>query len=227
MNPPAPKDLEAWVNDNNIAMAPFAEELEISLADKSNGADDHDVPRDMPMPYSGYVTAAACWWAETKHPDAEDIDKYSFAGLLSGLSTGLYGGFGTDQYPKENQAQDIVFALAGGLAAPPGQLVGLAPVGMENRKDIAELTRTAFAFLRSFYFDDQERAVMDLISNIDQNTTARILLALARTNDSYQRLAIAAKAYLQKKAPVSSLRKAVNEAMATTTATVSGETPDR
>jgi hypothetical protein len=203
INPPAPEELEKWTVENRIMMTPFAEEM--AAANKAERG-----PGDMLG--QSHLTAAAFWHAATRYPESNTLDQASFAGLVAGLATGLYGGFGTDQYEKENQASDIITALAGGMPAAPDEIVGTIPRGIENRPDMVEFTKKAFAFLEKFYFVDQEQAVMELIEDLDQNATARVLLSLARTKDSYAELAFTVREFLARREPISSLRKAVKKA---------------
>ena len=56
------------------------------------------------------VTAWAYAWA--KRYEAQDYRDYaSYAALMASFVTGMYGGFGTDQYEKERKIEDRVFNL--------------------------------------------------------------------------------------------------------------------
>jgi hypothetical protein len=53
--------------------------------------------------------AYAVHHAETKYPNAETYDKYAFAGMVSGVYSGLFGGFGTDDERQEKIENRLLF----------------------------------------------------------------------------------------------------------------------
>jgi len=128
------------------------------------------------------IMASALYYGRTNYPDADNIDVCSFAGLVAYLATGMYGGFGTEEYKPERQAENIILAWAGGMAPPPGEVVAFTPV----EEDVsAEFTRDVLSFLDAFYFVDREKAVADLISRVDKAAVTRIVLALSESQTQY------------------------------------------
>jgi len=53
--------------------------------------------------------AYAVHHAETKHSTAEEYDKFAFAGMISGIYSGLFGGFGTDDERQEKIENRLIF----------------------------------------------------------------------------------------------------------------------
>ena len=196
---PDPVALEAWCRERNYGGVHPTQDVEHNPAEAA-------VPGEFPS-----VLAAALWHAETKHPDASHIDVCSFAGLVAYLATGWYGGFGTEEYEKERQAENIVIALAGGTAPTPYRLFGTIPESALTTKPGAEFTTKVLQFLDEFYFDDAEKAVTNLLETVDETTAARIVLGLARTQAQYRKLAEVANGFLKKKENISALRRAVRD----------------
>jgi hypothetical protein len=140
-NAPGPAELEAWCQENNFGGV-----------NPTQDTPGEGYPSD-------YVLAAALWWAQTNHPDADTVDICSFGGMVAYFATGWSGGFGTDWYHKEPQS--IVVALAGGQQ--------LADEGLSTPS--AEFTERALKFLNEFYFIDERQAVAKLMA---QNAIAMI-----------------------------------------------------
>lgn len=190
---PGPEELENWCKENSFGGVFPTQD------------DQHEgIPSD-------HVLAAALWHA-SKFPNAETLDICSYAGLVTYLATGCYGGFGTDQYQKERQAEHIVLSLAGGIAPEPDGMLAYAP----GKEPDADFTKKALEFLDGFYFGDAEDAVIKAIEDVDPIITARAILALARNRAEYEKLVRVADRFLKKKASISSLRKAVKEVLGTT-----------
>ena len=127
------------------------------------------------------VLAAALWHARTKYPEAGNLDVCSYGGLVSYLATGWYGGFGTDEYQKERRAENIVIALAGGIAPEPDSVVVFIPERNLREEPTAEFTRQALEFLDKFYFIGEEQAVVEILDRIEPMNAARVVLGLARS----------------------------------------------
>lgn len=192
---PGPEELASWCQENSYG-----------------GVDPTRDPGRDDMP-SDHILAAALWHAREKFPGATDLDVCSYAGLVAYLATGWYGGFGTDEYEKERQAENIVLALAGGIVAEPDGFVATVPESVIKETPSAEFTRQVLVFLDAFYFGDQEQAVADLLDGVDDLTVARIVLGMARTQAEYDHLARAADGFLKKKGNLAALRKAVREVL--------------
>lgn len=191
---PGPGELATWCRENGYHGVDPA-------ADRGD-----DLPSD-------YVLAAALWHARTRYPEAGNLDVCSYAGLVAYLATGWYGGFGTESYEKERQAEHIVLALAGGRPPAPDGIVALVPEEVVTGTPSADWTRRVIAFLDAFYFGDPEEAVARLLGDADDRTAARVVLALARTKAEYERLARVAEGFLKKKENISALRRAVREVL--------------
>lgn len=106
-----------------------------------------------------HILAAALWYAKNTYPDADNIDICSYAGLVSCLATGMYGGFGTEEYKKERRAENIIIGLAGGAGT---NIDGMYII--PEQKQLAEFTRRILAFLNDFYFVDEGRALAGLMA---------------------------------------------------------------
>lgn len=202
LSAPDPATLENWCRENNYGGVNPMQDVQHDPALRPLG----ELPSD-------HVLAAALWHAETKHPDASHIDVCSFAGLVAYLATGWYGGFGTEEYEKERQAENIVIALAGGTAPAPDSPFGTIPESALTGRPSAEFTTKALRFLDEFYFGDQEKAVTELLESVDEKTAARVVLGLAKTQAQYRKLVEVASGFLKKKESISALRQAVREAM--------------
>lgn len=179
--------LEGWLEENNF-----------SGIDLSN---DHD-----------YITAAALYYAKTKYPDAKLIDVCSFAALTAYLSTGMYSGFGTDEYIKERQAENIIISAAGGQAPSPDGIIALIPAGAEENPN-KDFTYKMMTFLERFYFDDEVKAVNELLDISEDIVKAKIVLSLAKTQAEYQEAVEVADEFLKHKTNMTSLKKAVRKAL--------------
>lgn len=180
---PGPKELEEWCREKGYGGVNPTRDLE------------HD---DMP---SDHILAAALWHAKSKYPDADSLDVCSYAGLAAYFATGWYGGFDTEHYEKERQAENIILTLAGGMAAPP------------KGTPTIEFTYRVLEFLDTFYFGNQEQAMVDLLGNVDNKTAAQVILSLAQTMTEYHCLAKVADGFLRKKENISSLREAVRKVL--------------
>jgi hypothetical protein len=166
-NPPSPAELETWCRENGF----------------DGVFPTRDIQRDG-MP-SDHILAAALWYAATNHPDAGNLDICSFAGLVAYLATGWYGGFGTEEYEVERQAENIVIAWAGGVAPSPEGVIGFIPEKLLKQGTPRKFTNEVLRFLDSFYFGDREKAVTELLSRVDKQTAAQIVLGLASTEKQY------------------------------------------
>jgi len=79
-------------------------------------------------PYYDHITEdsndfyelACLYYAEKKYPEADPIDKVSFATIVSGFTTGLFGSYGTEWYEKEKLANKIVIKSVGGTLDDEG-----------------------------------------------------------------------------------------------------------
>jgi hypothetical protein len=185
-NAPAPEELKRWCEEKGYYGVNPVESF-----------DDVD-----------HVLAAALWYAKTKYSEA-NYDIASFAGLVSYLATGMYGGFGTENYTKERQAERIVVALAGGEEGIDG--IGWMPEQVIQGTPSEEFTIKVLRFLEEFYFVDEVKAIEEIIKTVDDTTVAKIILALANTPKEYQELVTVADKFLKKKESISSLRNAVKE----------------
>ena len=56
--------------------------------------------------------AYAVHHTETQFPNAQTYDKYAFAGMISGVYSGLFGGFGTDD-PRQEKIENRLLFLTG------------------------------------------------------------------------------------------------------------------
>lgn len=196
---PGAEELETWCRENGFTGVHPTQDAERAFT----GA---KVPSESP---SDHVLAAALYHATAKYPEADNIDVCSFGGLVAYLATGWYGGFGTESYDKEQQATNIVLALAGGLAPEPGDMFGLIPERALTTQPSAEFTNRVLDFLEGFYFGDPEGAVAELLESVDEKTAARVVLSLAKTQAEYKRLVEVANGFLKKKESISTLRQAV------------------
>jgi hypothetical protein len=145
-NAPSPAELEAWCRENNYGGV-----------EPTRDAPGNDNPSD-------HVLAAALWWAQTNHADADRLDICSFAGLVAYLATGWYGGFGTDQYKKERRAENIVLSLAGGGPVDEESEFYFMPASVVNGTPTADFTRRVLEFLDTFYFSSTRRAITELMA---------------------------------------------------------------
>lgn len=165
--------------------APEAEELEKWC--RYNNYSDMDLSIEMDGMPSDRVLASALWYAQIRYPKADVKDIYSFAGLVAYLATGWYGGFGTEDYEPEQQAQNIVIAWAGGVAPSPEGDFGFMPKNVIEEGTSLEFTITVLSFLEAFYFaDDKERAVSDILTQVDERTAAKVILGLATSEKQHQ-----------------------------------------
>lgn len=155
---------------------------------------------------SDLVLAAALYYAQNKHHNPSRIDVCSFATLVAYLATGWYGGFGTDEYEKEQIAEKIITAFAGGIPPAPDGVVGFVPAE-EPVLDAEKVLR----FLEGWYFEDQETALIELLEGCDSKTIAQAILAAARTQAEYEELAEVARDFLRHKANIASLRTVVKK----------------
>ena len=185
---PGVDELETWCKENGYyGVAPTRDTIHIVAGGRAE-----DLPSD-------HILAAALWHARNEFPDAENMDVCSYGGLVSYLATGWYGGFGTDQYQKERQAENIVLSLAGGIAPGPDDVFCFAPAGAIDREPGAEFTESVLRFLDGFYFSNAEAAVAEAIQDVEPVVAARAVLALARNQAEYENLARVADGFLKRK----------------------------
>jgi len=103
------------------------------------------------------ILARALTYAVEKYP-GRDRETGIFATLVEGFTTGMFGGFGQDQDPLYEKAEEAVLTLVGGIpptvADPEEKRMGLMPVGEAAggllSKD--EFTRAAIQLLENICF---------------------------------------------------------------------------
>lgn len=130
-----------------------------------NPAEDEALRRGEFSRQTDWLETARQWAAE-HYPQASNLDHCSFAALVESFTTGLYGGYGTESYPKEEQIQDIILAFAGGRPASAGGIVALSPlINAEGRALLplpeAEWTRLALELMTIAYFERDPRRALD------------------------------------------------------------------
>lgn len=157
-----------------------------------------------------YIMSAACWYGYQKIGE-HTIDVYSFAGLLSSLCSGMYGGFGTEEYKPERQAEAILQAWIGGVPAHPDGIVGTIPQDVLFGKPDPQRTKKGFSFLASWYFGDKITALIDLFKDEPPEIIAQCVLALAQTATQYNELLDVAKGFLKRKQTIGELRATVKK----------------
>lgn len=134
----------------------------------------------------GTFDEAVARWAEERYPDADPIDRYSFAALVAELTTGMYGGWGTESYKREEQARDLVLAFAGGQPAPRDGIVAMTPqLHADGTPELPlpwpEWTRMALGLLALAYFErDPKRALDEAAGIVNRKPGAAGTLMLVR-----------------------------------------------
>lgn len=189
--------LEYFDAPDPLELSDWCQKEKFCGVDPACKVEDDDLPSD-------HVLAAALWYARHKFPNAEKVDVCSYAGLVAYLVTGWYGGFGTEEYPKERRAENIVLALAGWTAIPSNR-----------EKPTVKFTRQVLNFLDEFYFVGEEQAVVNILDQIEPLNAAHVVLGLARTQTEYKQLARVADGFLKHKQNISALRRAVREVLQT------------
>jgi NAD kinase len=191
LNASEPHQLESWCQENGYhGVYPTRDVAKIG----------HDMPSD-------YILAAALSYAKNKYPDADNLDVCSYAGLVAYLATGWYGGFGTEEYEKERQAEHIVVALAGGVG---GDGIYLMPESaVKGESATMDFTQQILNFLSQFYFEDKQKAVINLLDAVEDQVAAKLILSLTTVQDEYRAIAHIANEFLRKKATPKELREAV------------------
>jgi hypothetical protein len=102
---------------------------------------------------------AARIYAERVWPEAENVDRCSYAGLVAYFATGWYGGYGTDEYQKERQVEALIHAFAGGYPPDEDGILAITPP-LDARGepmlplDPATWTERALALMETAYFGD-------------------------------------------------------------------------
>lgn len=168
-NAPAGEKLQEWCSQNGFCGL-FPEE-----------ENEHD-----------FITAAALYYAKTKHPKAKYIDICSFASIVAYFTTGMYAGFGTEEYVKERIAENAAIAFAGGVAPVPGSIFGLIPEKPQvNSLDMLD-------FFEAFYFNDKCAAVAQIMNISRKETAINIMLAFADSKEKYTELVEVANNFLQR-----------------------------
>lgn len=99
---------------------------------------------------------AALRWAEAEYPEASNLDRCSFAGLLAYYVTGWYGGYGTESYDREEHVQSLILLFAGGHGLPGDTVVYTPPVDERGElrlpADTGAFSRAALDVLEQAYF---------------------------------------------------------------------------
>lgn len=188
-SPPDPQELESWCRENGYHGV---------FPTRDSGA------KDMP---SDQILAAALWYARNRYPDADNLDVCSYGGLVAYLATGWYGGFGTEEYEKERQAEHIVIALAGGIGSDGIYIVPESTVKGETAT--ADFTQKVMKFLDQFYFEDKQKAVINLLDAVEDQVAAKLILSLTTVQEEYKTIVHVANEFLRKKATPKELREAV------------------
>jgi len=165
---PSPAELETWCEEHGFSGVFPTQDMQ-----------GDDTPSD-------HVLAAALWYARQKYPDASNLDVCSFAGLVSYLATGWYGGFGTEQYEKERRAENIILALAGGtMSDMEGFWLMPKPFTNDNASS-EEFTRRVLSFLETYYFQDEKKAIAELMAkNALDLVRAGELLTVSQVAERY------------------------------------------
>lgn len=100
-----------------------------------------------------YFLALGIWYANEKYPEAKLIDKLSFATLLSYFATGLYGGFGTEEYKKEQLIdKHIIEKIGGKFSIKTG--FGFIPKDVLDNGLSEKDTEECFYELEKQYFEE-------------------------------------------------------------------------
>jgi hypothetical protein len=110
--------------------------------------------------------AAADAYVDREYPAASNLDRRSFAGLVAYLATGFYGGYGTEDYEKERQIEDLALAFTGGLPAPPDGIVSFTPPLGPDGEPVKwlpepEHTETLLRLIEIAYFQTDPREALE------------------------------------------------------------------
>ncbi len=97
------------------------------------------------------ILALAIHYAASRYPLAEDRDVASFATLIQYFATGMYGGFGTEEYGREKLAHETVLRMAGGYSLPHSHW-SIIPQALVDGSPSPEFTRRALRVLEGIYF---------------------------------------------------------------------------
>lgn len=100
-----------------------------------------------------YFLAAALWYAKKHYPHADNMDVCSFAGLLSSLCSGVYGGFGTELYPKEREIEEGVHRIAGGEPVADSIVVMMPAEVLRSPSEV--VTHHAWRYMVQKYFEEE------------------------------------------------------------------------
>jgi len=110
----------------------------------------------------------ALYYSIVKYPGIKNIKTSSFAGLVAYLTSGWYGGFGTENYQPERTVEVII----------------------RNWKNVSKLneeefTKKAIKFLEYFYFKNYMETI-ELITGFnieDPEITANVIMYLLAANN--------------------------------------------
>lgn len=102
------------------------------------------------------VMRKALIYALDRYPEANRTDVCSWAALVESHVTGMYGGFGTELYKKEREAERLMVLFAGGWLDEGGEIGRTPPLDDAGQvklpMDKREWTRSALWLLERFYF---------------------------------------------------------------------------
>lgn len=163
--------------------------------------------------YTGNFTlSSAIYWSLKRHPDADMFDVGSFAGLVQGYSSGFFGGFGTDEYRKEQIIRNIILSIHGGTPAQPGEIISMVPAEIITGKSATpEQTERIIGILDHCYFGDLIDAISDLIETSTPEAAARILVSMAGTTAEYREACQTAQDFLKRKKTIGDLRRSIKK----------------
>jgi|YNPBryunderm2012_1023409.scaffolds.fasta_scaffold05191_7 hypothetical protein len=129
--------------------APGEEEL-ISWVLEHN---QHLKREEIKIENEGYFLIVALRYAKEKYPEAQELDRASFATVVAGYTTGLFGGFGTDWYWKEKLAHELIALKFGGWY---NDALGLGFLPPETQKITPDATKEILIILEELYFGDAQ-----------------------------------------------------------------------
>ncbi len=104
-------------------------------------------------------------WARTHYPDADPVARAVFAALVPGYTTGLFGGYGTDDHPLHQAADAFLMALAAWLPPAPGELLAWGPA--DSQPLSPEATARVLDLVEVFLFVSPEVAVTQALRDAD------------------------------------------------------------
>lgn len=129
----------------------ISDEWEKYTPDKKREAECFGVPDLLPK---------AIVFAQKKYP-GKTREIGIFATHIEGFATGMWGGFGQDQDPLYEKAQDVVLALAGGIPAsindPEEKIFGWA--ADKTLLNQEEFTKAGIQLLENICFRSKETAL--------------------------------------------------------------------